>query len=91
MGVAESQLRAMPRRTLRFLCHDCRQLLTKDDRLHYGYQCHLCVATEHDLLHLASRDPDHPDVVRLSASAVELGPDSARRPAGSPKGRSTTG
>ena len=69
----------MPRRTLRLHCHDCRQILTRDDSLHDGYQCHACVAVEHDLLRLAGRDPDHPDVVRLSASAVDLGASPASR------------
>ena len=62
----------MPRRTLRLLCHDCGFVLTRDDRLHYGYQCHACVVSEHDLLRLVGRDPDHPDAERLSASAVDL-------------------
>ena len=59
------------------LCHDCCAPLCEDDRLHYVYQCHDCVVLELDLSSLARRDPDHPEVSRLEASAVDL--DSPRK------------
>ncbi|MDB5512632.1 MAG: hypothetical protein JWR08_2115 [Enterovirga sp.] len=67
------------------ICHDCRTTLSKDEREHYGYQCHRCVVVEHELIGLAGRDPDHPDVARLGLSAVDLSV--ATRQAGSPQGR----
>ena len=61
------------------LCHDCRVVLSSDDRRHYVYQCHDCVVVEHDLISLASRDPDHPDVERLGRSAVHIDRSGAER------------
>lgn len=54
------------------LCHDCRVVMSDDDRLHYVYQCHDCVVVEHDRLRLVAADPDHPDAIHLGRSAVDL-------------------
>lgn len=56
----------------RALCCLCCEELTADDGHHYGYQCHACVAREHDLLLLRDRDPGHPDLAWLDASPVEI-------------------
>lgn len=61
------------RRGRRTLCHLCCVTLGRDDRDHYGYQCHACVIREHDLVLMLARDPDHPDAGWLDLSPVELG------------------
>ena len=62
------------------LCHDCCAPLCDDDRLHYIYQCHDCVVLEVELSCLARREPDHPDLGRLEASAVHIDGLPQRRP-----------
>lgn len=57
----------------RVLCHLCCVSLGRDDREHYGYQCHACVIREHDLVLMLAQDPDHPDAGWLELSPVEIG------------------
>lgn len=61
----------LPRR-LR-LCHHCCVPITAEDGEHYGYQCHACAVREHDLVLLAARDPQHPDLAWLDTVPVETG------------------
>jgi hypothetical protein len=60
-------------RVKRTTCYECAATLTADESHHYGYQCHNCVAREHELLLLWRSDPDHPDTQSLHASPVDLG------------------
>lgn len=63
----------MAPRTRLIHCHHCHRVLVADERLHYGYECHACVVVEHELVLLARRDPDHPDLARLGTGPVETG------------------
>lgn len=64
----------MPKtRAIRLVCHHCSVTLTKDDRTHYGYECHGCVVREHELVLTWKSDPDHPDIERLFNGPVDIG------------------
>jgi hypothetical protein len=64
----------MPRtRKTRLVCLTCSLPMTKDDREHYGYQCHPCVVREHELVVTLRGDPDHPDLLHLTDGPVDLG------------------
>lgn len=53
------------------LCHHCAVPLSEDECLHYVFECHVCVVSEHDLEVAVRRDPAHPDAARLLARAVD--------------------
>ena len=61
------------RRKRRLVCFHCAIPLARDDRDHYGYQCHACVVREHELVLTLSREPDHPDVAWLDGIPVDIG------------------
>ncbi|WP_375461880.1 hypothetical protein [uncultured Enterovirga sp.] len=63
---------APARHNRKILCHLCCSPLAKDDRHHYGYQCHACVIREHDLVLMVAKDPDHPEAGWLELSPVEF-------------------
>ena len=64
----------MPRvRVQRLVCHHCAVTLKKDEREHYGYECHDCVVREHELILTWTKDPNHPDAERLFSGPVDIG------------------
>lgn len=54
------------------VCIRCEEVLSPDEHLHYGVQCHVCVMREHDAALVLAGDPDHPDRDWFEASPIDL-------------------
>ena len=54
-------------------CWLCHQILVKDEREHYAYQCSACTLREHDFVQRWLGGDDHPELDIVFEGPVDTG------------------